>query len=81
MNPEQASRREWLLTQIRTSSGKWTTLRAEAELRRSPWPTSGRNTARKDLRALAARGELTVWDDQTTGRRAYTANQLMRSAV
>lgn len=75
MTPEQACRREWLLQQIRTSRGQWTTLRAESTLRHSPWPTSGRNTARKDLRALAARGELTVWDDQTTGRRAYTSSR------
>ncbi|WP_406336585.1 hypothetical protein OG814_33155 [Streptomyces zaomyceticus] len=81
MTPEQASRREWLLTEIRKSAGQWTTLRAESTLHRSPWPTSGRNTARKDLRALAARGELTVWNDETTGRRAYTANSTMRRAA
>ena len=76
---EQTSRREWLLAAMQSSSGQWTTLRAEAALRRSPWPTSGRNTARKDLRAARARGELTVWNDQTTGRRAYTC-KLLRPA-
>ncbi|MEU9861286.1 hypothetical protein AB0D99_10440 [Streptomyces sp. NPDC047971] len=81
MTDEQESRREWLLTQIRQSAGQWTTLRAESTLRRSPWPTSGRNTARKDLRALAARGELTVWNDSTTGRRAYTSNSAVRRAA
>ncbi|MFF9910657.1 hypothetical protein [Streptomyces sp. NPDC013457] len=81
MTPEQESRREWLLAQIRKTSGSWTTLRAESTLRRSPWPTSGRNTARKDLRALAARGELTVWNDATTGRRTYTSNTAMRRAA
>ncbi|MDI9885351.1 hypothetical protein QMZ92_13335 [Streptomyces sp. HNM0645] len=72
--PELITRRGWLLAEIRTRAGLWTTLRAESVLRHSPWPTSGRNTARKDLKALASRGELTVWHDQTTGRRAYTPN-------
>ncbi|MCP3817796.1 hypothetical protein NLX86_06500 [Streptomyces sp. A3M-1-3] len=71
---ELITRRGWLLSEIRRSPGPWMTLRAEAALRRSPWPASGRNTARKDLRALAARGELTVWNDHATGRRSYTAN-------
>ncbi|MFD7964052.1 hypothetical protein ACFV5J_24940 [Streptomyces zaomyceticus] len=75
---EQTARRDWLLAEIRSTRGQWSTLRAESAYRQSPWPTSGRNTARKDLRALAARGELTVWNDETTGRRAYTANSTMR---
>ncbi|MFG2747228.1 hypothetical protein ACGFY0_45245 [Streptomyces chartreusis] len=78
---EQTSRRTWLLAEIRSSRGQWSTLRAESAYRKSPWSTSGRNTARKDLRALAARGELTVWDDQTTGRRAYTSNSTLRRAA
>ncbi|MFB7278103.1 hypothetical protein ACFCZV_13425 [Streptomyces hydrogenans] len=76
------ARRDWLLARIRNSNGPWTTLRAEAELRRSPWPTTGRNTARKDLRALAARGDLIAQDDQETERRSYTVPVLsMRSAA
>ncbi|MDV5145879.1 hypothetical protein R1T08_17105 [Streptomyces sp. SBC-4] len=79
---EQQHRRDWLLAQIRNSNGPWTTLRAEAELRRSPWPTSGRNTARKDLRALAARGDLTAQNDQAENRRSYTPKILdLRSAA
>ncbi|MFI1472089.1 hypothetical protein [Streptomyces wuyuanensis] len=72
--PELITRRGWLLNEIRTRQGLWTTRRAENTLQRSPWPTSGRNTARKDLRALAGRGALTVWHDRETKRQAYTPN-------
>lgn len=75
------ARRDWLLAEIRSSEGPWTTLRAESALSRSPWPTSGRNTARKDLRALAAHGWLTAHEDPETGRRSYTEKTLRRSAA
>ncbi|MFE2556026.1 hypothetical protein ACFXGT_08310 [Streptomyces sp. NPDC059352] len=78
---EQTGRRTWLLTTIRASRGQWSTLRAETAYRQSPWPNSGRNTARKDLRYWAAQGELTVWDDETTNRRAYTSNSTKRRAA
>ncbi|MFB6626457.1 hypothetical protein ACFCWD_28815 [Streptomyces sp. NPDC056374] len=69
---EQTGRRLWLLTVIRSERGQWSTLRAVTAYRNSPWPTTGRSTAQRDLRALARRGELTVWDDDTAKRRAYT---------
>ncbi|MER7813855.1 hypothetical protein [Streptomyces sp. NPDC096153] len=72
--PELITRRGWLLAEIRARGGRWTAQRAANVLQVSPWPTSGRNTARKDLRALAARGELTAWDDRTKNRRDYTPN-------
>lgn len=70
--PDPGTRRDWLLAEIRRTGGVWTVRRVEAVMPASPWPTSKRNTARKDLRALAARGALTARDDQTTGRRTYT---------
>ncbi|MFC8491831.1 hypothetical protein ACFUJU_13710 [Streptomyces sp. NPDC057235] len=74
--PEQR-RRDWLLAEIRQRGGVWTAIRAEEALHRSAWPTSGRNTARKDLKALAARGALTVRDDVETHRRSYTPKVLV----
>jgi hypothetical protein len=76
------TRRDWLLAEIRTRRGIWTAIRAEEALHRSPWPTSGRNTARKDLRALAASGALIAHDNEITRRRTYTARVLhLRSAA
>ncbi|MFE0651392.1 hypothetical protein ACFVZH_22665 [Streptomyces sp. NPDC059534] len=76
------ARRDWLLAEIRQRGGTWTAIRAEEALHRSPWPTSGRNTARKDLRALAARGALTAKDDADTRRRSYKPKMLnLRSAA
>ena len=81
-NTEQQHRRSWLLSEIRTRGGIWTAIRAEEALRRSPWPSSGRNTARKDLRALAAHGALIAQDNEITKRRTYTARLLnLRSAA
>lgn len=51
-------RRTWLLAAIQRELQPVTTARAEQLLAGSPWPTSGRNTARKDLRGLARRGYL-----------------------
>ncbi|MEU6168043.1 hypothetical protein [Streptomyces tanashiensis] len=78
----EAGRRDWLLAEIRRTGGEWTPRRVEAVMHASPWPTSKRNTARKDLRALANRGALTARDDAATGRRTYTPKILnLRSAA
>ncbi|MET7560601.1 hypothetical protein ABZS95_10390 [Streptomyces sp. NPDC005479] len=71
--PELITRRGWLATAIKAEAAPVTTHRAAQLLAASPWPTSGRNTARKDLRALAARGLLVAVD--TDGRRAYTPDR------
>ncbi|QJT04403.1 hypothetical protein G9272_32315 [Streptomyces asoensis] len=63
------SRRTYLLAAIQADGQPVTTARAEWLLAASPWPTAGRNTARKDLRALAARGFLAPQD--ASGRRTY----------
>jgi hypothetical protein len=76
------NRRDWLLAEIRRRGGVWTVRRVEGVMHASPWPTSKRNTARKDLRALAARGALTAKDDTDTNRRSYTPKILnLRSAA
>ncbi|WP_406338216.1 hypothetical protein OG987_13205 [Streptomyces sp. NBC_01620] len=64
------TRRAWLATAVTTEPTPITTQRAAQLLAASPWPTSGRNTARKDLRALTARGVLAAVDD-INGRRVY----------
>ncbi|MCB5168051.1 hypothetical protein LG634_24890 [Streptomyces bambusae] len=75
------TRREWLLAEIRREGKPVTTHRAELLLATSPWPTSGRNTARKDLRALGRRGELLPAD--VDGRPGYvpTPTDIERSAA
>ncbi|MFJ7070141.1 hypothetical protein [Streptomyces sp. NPDC101115] len=77
---ELITRRGWLLNEIRTTGGTWTARRVEAVMHSSPWPTTGRNTARKDLRALAAHGDLTARDDRDSKRRSYTP-KILRSAA
>lgn len=67
--PEQITRRAWLLVAIQGEPGPISTGRAEQLLATTPW-SCHRNTARKDLRALAARGALRPVD--TNGRRTYT---------
>lgn len=52
------TRRGYLLAALRAHGGPVTTCGAVWLMAGSPWPTTGRNTARKDLRALAARGYL-----------------------
>jgi DNA-binding transcriptional MerR regulator len=64
-------RRAHLLAVIRRTTGTWNTQRAERVLANSSWGCH-RNTARKDLRALAARGLLTA-HTTAEGRRVYTA--------
>ncbi|MGW5123219.1 hypothetical protein ACWEQ7_03985 [Streptomyces sp. NPDC004069] len=65
------TRRSYLLAAIRAAGQPVTTARAEQLMTDSPWPTTRRNTARKDLRALAVRGHLAA-ETATDGRRAYT---------
>ncbi|MFJ8538109.1 hypothetical protein [Streptomyces sp. NPDC093591] len=67
--PELISRRAYLLAAIRTHGRPVTTQLAEQLMTGSPWPTAGRNTARKDLRALARQGHLTAVDIDS--RRLY----------
>ncbi|ELP62829.1 hypothetical protein PV735_11200 [Streptomyces turgidiscabies] len=67
--PDTITRRAYLLAAVTANGCPVTTARAEQLLAASPWPTSGRNTARKDLRALAARGFLRP--GQADGRRVY----------
>ncbi|MGY4903279.1 hypothetical protein [Streptomyces sp. 900116325] len=69
MSADLITRRAWLATAVQAEPAPVTTQRAAQLLAASPWPTSGRNTARKDLRALTARGVLAA--DDTNGRRVY----------
>ncbi|MFC8424003.1 hypothetical protein ACFUN7_24515 [Streptomyces sp. NPDC057236] len=54
------TRRAYLLAAIQATGQPVTSQRAAQLLNGSPWPTTGRNTARKDLRGLARAGLLTV---------------------
>ncbi|MFI1702011.1 hypothetical protein ACH419_39525 [Streptomyces bobili] len=63
------TRRAYLLAAIQRETTPVTTQRAAQLLASAQWPTTGRNTARKDLRALASRGFLHVLD--ADGRRIY----------
>ncbi|MGW2379269.1 hypothetical protein [Streptomyces sp. NPDC001658] len=67
---ETITRRDYLLAAIQRQSAPVTTARAEQLLADSPWPTTGRNSTRKDLRALAARGFLLAGSTED-GRRIY----------
>lgn len=69
MSAEPITRRVWLASAVQAEPTPVTTQRAAQLLAASPWSTAGRNTARKDLRALAARGVLAAVD--TNGRRVY----------
>ncbi|MGW5175846.1 hypothetical protein ACWERY_15975 [Streptomyces sp. NPDC004082] len=69
--PELITRRGYLANAIQADGRPLTTQHAVRILKRSPWPTAGRNTARKDLRALAAHGVLASTVDRKTGRRTY----------
>ncbi|WP_030928409.1 hypothetical protein [Streptomyces sp. NRRL B-24720] len=70
MSTDVITRRGWLATAVQAETRPVTTHIAAQLLAASPWPTAGRNTARKDLRALAARGVLRAIDD-VDGRRTY----------
>lgn len=63
------SRREYLLAAIRADGQPVTSQRAALLLAASPWPTTGRNTARKDLRGLARAGLLAA--ETVDNRRTY----------
>lgn len=67
--PNTITRRAYLLAAIRADGQPLTVHHAEQLMATSPWPTSGRNTLRKDLRALASYGHLTAVD--VDGRRIY----------
>lgn len=64
------TRRAYLLAAVQQHGRPVTTGLAEQLMADSPWPTTKRNTARKDLRALAGRGLLTVGQDPE-GRTTY----------
>lgn len=66
---ELTTRRAYLLAAIRADGRPVTAHTAVQLMDGSPWPTTGRNTARKDLRALAAHGQLAA--DVLGGRRIY----------
>ncbi|WP_063764821.1 hypothetical protein [Streptomyces aureus] len=68
-----AHRRDYLanILAARTHGNPITTHSVVRFLAQSRWSTAGRNTVRKDLRALAARGLLTAVVDLETGRRIY----------
>lgn len=67
--PELISRRTHLLAAIRAHGRPVTTQLAAQLMNDSSWPTSGRNTTRKDLRALARNGHLQAVD--INSRRLY----------
>ncbi|MEV1079923.1 hypothetical protein AB0I98_17000 [Streptomyces sp. NPDC050211] len=60
--PELTTRRAYLLAAVMEYGRPVTTQLAEGLMADSPWPTTGRNTARKDLRGLAKHGHLTAVD-------------------
>jgi hypothetical protein len=66
---EPMTRRAYLLAAIQADGRPLTVQRAEHLMADSPWPTARRNTLRKDLRALSARGQLLAED--AAGRRTY----------
>ncbi|WP_327592508.1 hypothetical protein [Streptomyces chartreusis] len=63
------TRRAHLLAAIRQHGRPVTTQLAAQLMTDSTWPTSGRNTTRKDLRALARDGHLAAVD--INSRRQY----------
>ncbi|MFD8806258.1 hypothetical protein [Streptomyces sp. NPDC059597] len=56
------TRRSYLLSVLEVYGRPVTVQLAERLMCGSPWPSAGRNTCRKDLRALAGRGLLTAMD-------------------
>lgn len=73
--PELVTRRgpfrcDWLLGAIQREGQPVATDDAVRLLADSPWPTTGRNTARKTLRVLARAGRLTAATN-INGRRLY----------
>lgn len=65
---QDGTRRTLLLAAIK-AHGRPVTTQLAARLLTGMWPTYGRNTARKDLRALVGRGHLTAVD--LDSRRVY----------
>ncbi|MET8475383.1 hypothetical protein ABZY90_19795 [Streptomyces sp. NPDC006422] len=70
--PDSLTRRGYLYAAIRAAGRPVTAAHAVALMHGSPWPTTGRNTTRKDLRGLARAGLLVA--DDTGGRRTYSLN-------
>ena len=67
--PDLTTRREYLYAAVQQHGRPVTTALAEQLMADSPWPTTKRNTARKDLRALSGRGLLTaVWTRDIRGQ-------------
>ncbi|MFD4257774.1 hypothetical protein ACFWR9_09080 [Streptomyces sp. NPDC058534] len=64
----EVSRRQYLLAAIQTDGRPVTTSLAAQLMADSPWASTGRNTARKDLRGLTRAGLLTATDGP---RRTY----------
>jgi hypothetical protein len=67
---DQITRRGYLLAAIEGHGRPVTTQLAEQLLAGSAWPTYGRRTACKDLRALARNGHLTA--AEVDGRHVYS---------
>ena len=65
-------RRAHLLAELRDYGRPVTTQLAAQLMTDSTWPTTGRNTVRKDLRELTRNGLLTAAD--VDGRRTYSLN-------
>ncbi|MGW2937629.1 hypothetical protein ACWDA7_38790 [Streptomyces sp. NPDC001156] len=70
MSAELNTRRSWLLKALTAAGQPVRTGDAERLMAESPWPTTGRNTTRKDLRGLARAGLLTKSTD-AQGRTSY----------
>jgi hypothetical protein len=75
---EAIARRPYLLAAIQSEGRPVSTAQAVKLLAGSPWPTAGRNTVRKDLRAMAAHGQLIPCASK--GRRLYAPGAAGRSA-
>jgi hypothetical protein len=68
-------RRAHLLAELRDYGRPVTTQLAAQLMTDSTWPTTGRNTVRKDLRELTRNGLLTAAD--VDGRRTYSLNSTL----
>ena len=64
-----------LLAELRDYGRPVTTQLAAQLMTDSTWPTTGRNTVRKDLRELTRNGLLTAAD--VDGRRTYSLNSTL----
>ncbi|MFD6294559.1 hypothetical protein ACFWFU_07110 [Streptomyces sp. NPDC060235] len=76
---DHPTRRGFLLAAVQQHGRPVSTALAEQLLAASPWPTAGRNTARKTLRGLAREGLLTAVD--IDGRRLYHPTPVREDAA